>query len=171
MSLMNTKDEGNDNELRLKRIFPDCFERYNVPPDKARDEIIEVYRACKTNKLERESFLSTYEECGCESTLEEAKKDPSFFSMSVYEKPKDVRRFAITNENIRPPLKIAKGLTLPEFGKVLRTKEYKEGYKKSSHIDWWLYQGAEPYKSFELIEDFKEYLESRKRGVENEGNF
>lgn len=151
---------------RLERMFPDYFKLYNVPPSAAREEIIEVYRACRTNKLDRDSFLSTYEEHGCKFLDEEEKKDPGTFSMSVYEKPKDVKRFAITNSEIRKPYKIARGNTYPQYGKVLRTKDYKAGYRRSSHVDWWLYKDARPYEAFEMIEDFARYLEERKKVVE-----
>lgn len=156
------KDKESDNkEEQLNRMFPAYFVLYNMPPENAREECLQAYRACRTNKLERDSFLSTYEENECQFFDEKDKQDPSTFSMSVYEKPKDVKRFAITNSDIRPPYTIAKGETVPLHGKVLRTKEYKKNYRKSSHIDWWLYEGAEPYRDFELIEDFKKYLEEK----------
>lgn len=162
--ITNAEEKNSNDRNRLIRMFPEYFEQFNMPPQEAREEIIEAYRACRTNKLERESFLSTYEENGFKFFCEDDQYDPSTFSMSVYEKPRDVKRFAVTNSDMRPPYAIAKGNTLPIYGKVLRTKEYKAGYKKSSHIDWWLYQDAEPYNDFELIDDFKEYLEERKRG-------
>ncbi len=160
------KEELIDN--RIKRIFPDYFSKYNVPPKEAREESLEVYRACRTNKLERASFLPTYEEHGFQFIQEDEKNDPSTFSLSVYEKPRDVKRFAIVNSSIRPPYKIVKGETNPIYGKILRTKEYKPERKKSSHIDWWLYVDAEPYKDFELIDDFEKYLKERKRGESHE---
>lgn len=159
---MINNEENNMN--LLNRMFPDYFERYNIPPEMAYNEEIEVYRACKTNKLEKESFLPTYEENGYRFIEEKDEYDPSTFSLSVYEKPRDVKRFAITNSDIRPPYKIAKGITLFIYGKLLRTKEYKKNYRKSSHIDWWLYKDAKPYESFELIDDFNEYMESRRKG-------
>ncbi|MBO5468968.1 MAG: hypothetical protein J6A03_04350 [Lachnospiraceae bacterium] len=164
--MTNDKDEYNKD--RIERIFPDYFNQYNIPPENAREESLEAYRACKTNRLERESFLPSYEENGCQFIEEGEEEDPSTFSLSVYEKPRDVRRFAIVNSTIRPPYKIAKGRTYPVHGVVLRTREYKQGYKKSSHIDWWLYKDAEPYRDFELIEDFKQFMEDRKRGETNE---
>lgn len=152
---------------RIKRIFPAYFEQYNMPPQEAREESLVVYRACKTNRLERESFLPSFEEQGFQFVTEEEKQDPSTFSLSVYEKPRDVKRFATMNSSMRPPYTIAKGKTNPIYGKILRTKEYKPERKKSSHIDWWLYEGAEPYHEFVLIEDFGKYMEERKRSEEH----
>ena len=59
---------------------------------------------------------------------------------------------------------IAKGVTEPVHGICLETKEWKRnlGIKyKGSHVDWWLYTDAEPYREFEVFENEnrKEYLE------------
>ena len=87
--------------------------------------------------------------------------DPSLYSLSTYEKPRDVKRFAITNSDIREPIKIAMGYTEPSCGLVQRTRE-RTG-RRTSHVDWWLYVDAEPYKYFEIIEDFADYLEKYKK--------
>ncbi len=46
---------------RIEKIFPDYFNRF-VLPEGAREECIPVYRACKSGKCDRESFLPTFEE-------------------------------------------------------------------------------------------------------------
>ena len=58
-------------------------------------------------------------------------------------------------------MKIAIGYTEPSCGVSQRTRERTK--KKTSHIDWWLYEGAKPYLYFVLIEDFKTYLEWYKK--------
>lgn len=156
-------DEGKENQ---ERVFPDYYSEYNIPPEGAKEEKIQVYRACKTNKLDKESFKNTYEEQGCEFYDEKEKEDPGTFSVSTYEKPRDVKRFAATNRDYRPPMKIAIGFTEPCHGVVQRTKEREPiKYKKSSHVDWWLYKDARPYQSFQMIENFESYYEEYKKGV------
>lgn len=154
---------------RLERIFPDYFERYHLPPEGAREEVIQVYRACRTNKLEKESFLPTYEERGCIFFDETEKEDPGTFSLSTFEKARDVKHFAAMNSEFHPPYRIAIGKTMPVHGVVQRSKE-RDGvkYKRASHVDWWLYKNAEPYKEFELIDDFMAYYEEMKRTREKE---
>lgn len=82
-------------------------------------------------------------------------------TLSTYEKPRDVKRFAITNSDIREPIRIAMGYTEPSCGLVQRTRE-RTG-RRTSHVDLWLYVDAEPYKYFEIIEDFADYLEKYKK--------
>ena len=42
------------------------------------------------------------------------------------------------------------------YGLAQRTRERIK--KRDSHVDWWLYKDATPYKAFELIPDFEMYL-------------
>ena len=75
--------------------------------------------------------------------------------------------FAVLDENHPKPHKIAIGTTEPECGLVQRTRERK-GKKAKSHIDWWLYEGAEPYKYFSIIADFDKYYEMYKQAKEGD---
>ena len=141
----------------IKRLFPDYFQRFTLP-EGAREESILVYRACRSGKCDRESFLPTFEENGFVLNPGLAADDPGQFSMSTFEKPKDVKRFASMDSDMNIPYKIAKGYTNPIYGLVQRTRE--RTHRKTSHVDWWLYKGATPYKEFELIEDFEIYFEN-----------
>lgn len=160
----NSEIEDNnavESELdELERIFPEYFSQFSLP-EGAHEERILVYRACKTDKCDKESFTPTYEEQDCQLRAGDDPADPSLYSLSTYEKPRDVKRFAITNSDIREPIKIAMGYTEPSCGPVQRTKE-RTG-KRTSHVDWWLYKDAEPYKYFEIIEDFAAFLEDYRK--------
>lgn len=148
--------------------FPIYFERFELPKD-AKEERIRVFRACKTQKVEKESFLPTYEENNYKHLAGENPENPGLYSLSVYENPKDVKRFADMNGRFQPPYKIAEGITEPKCGLSQRTKERMKGRKpkyKGSHVDWWIYEKAEPHQYFELIEDFNEYLLDHKKGSE-----
>lgn len=140
---------------RIKRIFPAYFSQF-VLPEGAREEELQVYRACRSGKCDKASFLPTYEERGCKIYEGEDIKDPKLYSLSTYLKPKDVKRFASMTSDMQVPYKIAIGITHARWGLVQPTKERE--HKKTSHVDWWLYKDATPYESFELIPNFEEYL-------------
>ena len=142
----------------IKRIFPNFFKTYNIPPNGAKEEAIKVYRACKTGICDKASFTPTFEEQGYKYREGDDPFDPSLYSLSVYENPKHVKRFAIMNSDHHPPFSIAVGLTEPRYGLVQRTRERK-GSRAKSHIAWWLYVDATPCEVFELIPDFKIFLE------------
>lgn len=158
-----------DKEEKLKGMFPDYFKRFEMPSG-AHREGIKVYRACKTGECDDESFLPTYEENGfqnngCDSS------DPGLYSVSTYEKPKDVKRFTVHTSEYGKPYRIALGITDPKCGLVQRSKErILEADKKkkaNSHVDWWLFEKSkresEPYKSFSIIEDFDKHYEEYKK--------
>ena len=142
---------------RIEKIFPDYFDRFELPAG-AREECIKVYRACRSGKCDRDSFLPSYEEHGftlsplCEVT------DPGQYSLSTYEKPTDIKRFANLISDMQVPFQIAFGVTDPKHGVVQRTRERRK--TKGSHVDWWLYKEATPYDEFELIGNFEEHLQN-----------
>lgn len=142
---------------RLKK-FPWYFRNFELPME-AREEAILVYRACKTQECDKESFTPTFEEQGCKYYEQDDPSDPSLYSLSTYEKPKDIKRFVTLNSEYKKPYKIAKGFTDPECGLVQRTRERNKKHK-NSHVDWWLYIGARPYEKFQIIDDFQNYLEN-----------
>ena len=165
-----------DTEEKLQGMFPDYFERFEMPSGAQKEEI-QVYRACPTGKCDAESFLPTYEENGYqENGL--AASDPGLYSVSTYEKPKDVKRFVVHSEDYQKPYKIAIGVTNPNCGLAQRSKERiaesAKRRKANSHVDWWLFKKSkreiEPYECFSLIEDFERHLEEwkKKRDEENE---
>lgn len=140
---------------KIEKIFPDYFDRFEMP-EGAHEESIKVYRACRSRKCDADSFLPSYEENGFETDPRLEETDPGQYSLSTFEKTKDVKRFAMVRQDFPVPYKIAVGMTNPIWGLVQRTKERTGG--KTSHVDWWLYKNAKPYEEFELIEDFEEYI-------------
>lgn len=131
--------------------FPDYFEKYHIPPEGAREQEIEVFRACITHKCDKESFTPTFEKQNFVHLKDQDPFDPGIYSLSVYSKAKDLKRFLKTNSRYLKPHKLAKGITYPKYGVCQRTSERTK--RKNSHIDWWLYEGAEPYKDFEIMDD------------------
>jgi len=147
------EDKGRE---RLEKIFPEYFKLFTLPAG-AHEESIKVYRACKTGKCDKASFTPTYEEQGCVYREGDDPQDPGIYSLSTYENPRHIKRFAAMSSDMQVPYKIAVGQTDPHYGLVQRTKERRR--KAGSHVDWWLYEGACPYEVFELIADFEKYME------------
>lgn len=77
--------------------------------------------------------------------------------MSTYAKLKDVSRFVVVDSKYQPPWALAKGHTTAKDGLSCATRDWKEKYR-SSHVDDWLYEGAEPWTAFGLV-DYDEELE------------
>lgn len=135
-----------------EKKFPAYFSNFKMP-EGCSEEAIEVYRACRTQKVEKASFLPSYEDNGFSVPEGKDPADPIVYSLSTYEKAKDAKRFL----KFQPKHLIAVGKTEPCCGPVQRTKD-RIRKCKSSHIDWWLYEDAVPYKHFRLIEDFESYI-------------
>lgn len=153
MILAEVSDKMNRSQAQKK--FPSYFSNFEMP-EWAREQELEVYRACATGKVDRESFLNSYEENGCKISATGEADDPQEYSLSTYLKFRDVKRFMTMDSRYGVPFVIAKGITKPMYGISLETKEWKRnlGIKyKSSHVDWWLYENAEPYKVFEVFEN------------------
>lgn len=127
-------------------------------PEGAREESIKVYRACRSGKCDKASFLPSYEENNFMLNPLANEKDPAGqYSLSSFEKPRDVKRYVGVMSDMKVPYQIAIGETNPIHGVVQRTKERTK--KRTSHVDWWLYKDARPYEEFSLIADFEKYLQ------------
>lgn len=138
---------------QAKRKFPSYFANFEIP-EWAREQELEVFRACATGKVDKKSFLNTFEENGFKNSAGSTADDPQEYSLSSYTRYKDVKRFMTLDSRFGVPYKIAKGITNPVHGICLETKEWKKklGIKyRGSHVDWWLYENAEPWKEFEEV--------------------
>lgn len=136
---------------QIEKKFPAYMENIKLP-DCAKEQEFVVYRACRTRKIEKASFLNSYEENGFKvfDYPGLAKDDPQHFCMSVYAKIKDLKRFCSINQTkYQPPYLLAKGVTVGSCGVSCLTKDWKK--TKNSHVDWWLYEGAAPWKYFEEV--------------------
>lgn len=140
------------NNEQGKRKFPFYFENFEMP-EWAREQELQVYRACATGKVDRESFRNSFEENGYRISVGGRTDDPQEYSLSTYRKFRDVKRFMTMDSRFGIPFVIAKGVTKPIHGICLETKEWKRNLGvryKGSHVDWWLYAGAEPFTEFEV---------------------
>jgi len=139
----------------IEKKFPSYFSKFRLPEEASENALV-VYRACKTQMVDKESFTPSYEESGFAEPTDPS--NPKEYSLSVYEDPKDMRRFAGLTNTIRPPMTIAKGITAPCCGLAQRTSEREKRRTVRSHVDWWLYEQAQPHMHFEIIDDFKAYI-------------
>lgn len=139
----------------MQKRFPCYFKNfnYNIPPAAIEQEFV-VYRACKTRNIEKASFLNTYEENGKNVISGCSLEDPQQYCLSTYTKLKDIKRFVVVTGKYNPPFALAKGITSPTCGLSCKTSDWKA--TKNSHVDWWLYSNAEPWKHFELVDYEKE---------------
>lgn len=154
-----------------KNRFPDYFAHFTMPKC-AKEQILIVYRACPTYKIEKASFLNTYEEKQGKLLPEEV-NNPSSYSLSTYTKVNDLRRFCALTSKYSPPYPLAKGTMSPEYGICAYTKDVEEEMEipkkertKTSHVDCWLYVDAEPWKSFEEVNYEDEYKHNDKYNKE-----
>ena len=150
------------------KTFPAEFP-VGVPPKGAREENIAVYRICRTGAVEPQSFLPTYLEPATKENSD-ASHDCGYYSMSTFEEEKEARKTLRFLRKYNPPAILSKGATAPECGWVLRDREMPDieelqecirdknikKLRKSSHIHWWLYEGAEPHLFFQSIEEKEE---------------
>ena len=137
---------------KLKEKFPTYFPVDKLPKG-AKEEEIEVFRACKYGFCNK-SFLTTYEEWkNCEFKPKSYnEEDISTYSMSCYEDINDLNKmlrvFKIHSKYKN--LVLSKGKTNINCGIILRAKDINES---GSHVDFWLYENAKPIKYFEVIKN------------------
>lgn len=139
----------------IEKKFPEYFSNFEIP-EWAKPDVLEVYRACSTGRVDRESFLNSYEENGFKPLPGIEITEPSMYSLSTYTKYRDVKRFMSMTSKFGVPYVIATGKTNPEYGVCLETKVWKKmlGEKsKTSHVDYWLYEGSTPWFDFQMCED------------------
>lgn len=146
--------------IKIDKIFPEYFNRFELPKG-AKEEAIKVYRACRSGKCDKDSFMPSFEESGFVLNPLADPTDPGCYSLSTYEKPTHIKRYANSISDMKVPYTIAIGYTEPRHRVVQRTKERKK--VKSSHVDWWLYKDARPYEEFEIIDNFDEHLQNNIR--------
>ena len=133
--------------------FPNCFpENFEteILPREAKEENRLVYRIIKYGTINRDSFISTYEEI--QRGLIPPKKrmnlqDPGLFSTSCnidYSEAEYVLNLMMRQQ---PKAFIAKSETEGSCGPCQLTSEREK--TTSTHIDWWIYDDSSPQLYFE----------------------
>ena len=114
--------ESEQSKEIIKRIFPEYFNRFELPAG-AHDEMIKVYRACRSGKCDKDSFLPSFEENGYVLNPLSDPRDPSEYSLSTYTKLSGVKRCMTMDSRFGVTFKIAQGITNPIHGICLETKK------------------------------------------------
>lgn len=136
-----------------EKVFPSYMDDIELPEGACATER-SVYRICRTGKVEADSFLTTFVEYKKGGRLQELDlSDVGSYSMSVYEKLRDAKRYYGLFSKREPSVIVAAGVTAIDCGVSQLTKE-REPKRKNSHVDWWLYEGAKPYEHFEEVDVF-----------------
>lgn len=103
------------NNKQAEKKFPSYFKNFEIP-EWAREQELEVFRACATGKVDRESFMNSFEENGYKISKDGDEHDPQEYSLSTYIKFRDVKRFMAMDSRYGVPFVIAKGVTKPAHG-------------------------------------------------------
>ena len=135
--------------------FPDCFpENFEteILPEDAREDNKDVYRVIKNGILDRESFISTYEEI--QRGLIPPKKRlnlkaPGTYSTSCNMQYSEAQYALNVFMRHHPRAFIAKGVTEGSCGPSQLTSEREE--RDNTHVDWWVYKGGAPQFYFNVI--------------------
>ena len=148
-----------EDEEKTEYRFPDCF-----PPNFAEDILpknikpasIEVFRVCKYGKIDKQAFLSTFEEVQLGLRPPGLKwnsrlKDPGTYATSCSTDLEQVIGVMDVLQGYHPKAFLCAGVASSELGPVQRTSERKEN--AGGHVDWWLFKGSDPSPSFRQVEE------------------
>ena len=131
----------------ILRKFPVGFPVEKLP-EGIKEAAIEVYRICRSGRVEERSFLPTYldEVSKTKENEDIGEREIGYYSLSTYEKKRDAKNKLKFFRGRQPEAIASKGRTDCSCGVIQRTKERKAC--RDSHVDWWIYDGAQPHKFF-----------------------
>ena len=135
--------------------FPECFpEKFetDILPKGAKKENKSVYRVIKYGTINRDSFIGTYEEIQRGLIPRKKKMDldnPGLYSTSCNIEYSEAQYATDIFMRHHPKVFIAKGQTESSCGPCQLASEREE--RKDTHVDWWIYQEAEPQKYFSEV--------------------
>lgn len=138
---------------KYPKCFPENFET-DILPKNAKNENKFVYRIIKYGKINRDSFIGTFEEIN--RGLIPRKKflnlsDPGLYSTSCNIKYSEAEYVLNMFMRHHPKVFIAKGETEGSCGPCQLTSEREE--RNDTHVDWWIYDEADPQIYFSEVVD------------------
>ena len=138
--------------------FPECFPgnfEKEILPKAAKEENKSVYRVIKYGTINRDSFISTYEEIQRGLIPPKRKmnsNDPGLYSTSCNIEYTEAEYALNLFMRHHPKAFIAKGQTERTCGLCQLTSERER--RNDTHVDWWIYKDSEPQEYFdEVIND------------------
>ncbi len=142
---------------KAKRTFP-CykdergsviFDSTKLPKQAKMQDIATAYRICRNGIVDDKAFLPSY--CDVHSKDMDL-SDPSSFSTSCFECVREAKKRLAFFGSKNPQAIIAQGYINSESGYTLRHNDKEPKPKKrSSHIDWWIYEEEEPWSYFKEV--------------------
>lgn len=138
----------------VEKKFPSFFPE-NIIPEDAEYREEKVYRICRWGKIDKDAFISTYEEYirGNIQNKDLDLSDPGTYSTSTFFNKRDARGILKCITRYKPAAIVALGKTNPEYGPIQVTKN-RTG-QKNSHVDWWLFEQADPSDEFEEVDVYE----------------
>lgn len=136
--------------------YPNCFPKNfetEILPEGAKEENKSVYRVIKYGTINRESFISTYEEI--QRGLIPRKKrmnlnDPGIYSTSCNIDYSDAEYALSLFMRHHPRAFISKGETEKTCGPCQLTSEREK--RTDSHVDWWVFDESSPQIYFKEVD-------------------
>lgn len=137
---------------KYPECFPDNFED-EILPAEAKNENKPVYRIIKFGSINRDSFISTYEEIQ-KGLMPPPKRplnpiNPGIYSTSCNMEYSEAEYWLKVFMRHHPRAFIASGETEASCGPCQLTSEREK--RKDTHVDWWIYENAEPQKYFKEV--------------------
>lgn len=133
--------------------FPENFEK-EILPKEAKEENKNVYRVIKSGKIDRNSFIGTFEEMK-RGLIPKKKRinlnDPGLYSTSCNIDYSEAEYALNMFMRHYPEPKIAKGVTQGICGPCQLTSERE--VRDDTHVDWWVYEKSQPQLYFKEVED------------------
>lgn len=138
---------------KFPKCFPSNFET-EILPKGAREHNKAVYRIIKCGIINKDSFISTFEEI--QRGLIPRKKrlnlnDPGIYSTSCNIEYAEAQHVLDVFMRHYPKPIIAKGETEAVCGPSQLTSEREE--RTDTHVDWWIYEDVEPQQYFSEVKD------------------
>ncbi len=140
------------------RKYPDCFPdnfEDEILPKEAKHENKKVHRIIKYGSINRDSFISSYEEIQKGLMPPPKRKlnlaDPGTYSTSCNIEYSEAAYWLDVFMRHHPKAFIAVGETEASCGPCQLTSERES--RQDTHVDWWLYDKSEPQKFFKEVKD------------------
>lgn len=142
----------------LAHKYPECFPQNfesEILPEGIQDITLFVYRICTNGIINKDAFLSTFEEVQLERKPKPMRwnkklKDPSTYSTSCNTSLASIKNVLKCLKAYYPVPIIAQGTATFRYGPLQCTSE-RTG-EETTHVDWWLYADADPSGEFALCE-------------------
>ncbi|EOT23508.1 hypothetical protein C805_03172 [Eubacterium sp. 14-2] len=155
---MNT-DKGNETK-ELSSVIPENIRKKIWESGAGEEHFQQVYRVAKWGKLEEKAFVSTYEEI-LQGWIPDrySKEEVGTYSTSVYTSRKNCDKFI---NCLKRSVRLRKEYPHPvlltgntSHGLVQRTAERVSDNSDSTHIDWWIFEGAikKAVRNFRICEE------------------